>query len=77
MIGVQQAQDGLVRGFSVAVLEDLDRSAFGKVLANSLRELHGTMMGIVVAHKTARKTDEDITGRGRGPAGHGAVSGSK
>jgi hypothetical protein len=75
MIGVEQAKNGLVRNFSVAVLEDLDGGTFRKVLLNSLRQLHGPVVWVVVADKAARKTDEDITGCGWGTAGHGSVSG--
>ena len=60
MIGVEQAQDGLVRSFSVTVLKDLNQCTFRKVLANSLRELHGPVVAIVVAHEAASKTDEDV-----------------
>ena len=62
MIAVEQAKDGFVSSFPVAVLKDLNRVAFRKIKSNPPREFHGSVVRIIVAHKAARKTDEDIRG---------------
>ena len=75
VIDVEQAQYCFVSSFPVAVLKDLNRVAFRKVLSNPLRKFHGSVVRIIVAHKAARKTDDDIRqGCGR-TTGHCTVRG--
>ena len=46
----------------MTVLEDLHMSISREAALDALRELHGAMMRIVVAHESAHKSDHD-TGR--------------
>ena len=60
----------------MAVLEDLDGCALGKVVLNSMCKLYGAVVQIVVAHEAAGKADKDVGRRGRGMGGDGSVCGS-
>ena len=59
-VRVEQAKDGLIGGSPVTVLKDLDGRAFWQIVLNSVGELHGAVVEIVVAHEAAGKTDEDV-----------------
>src|ERR1700686_2983727 len=66
VIAVEQAKNGVVGGFPVAVLKDLDYVAWRKVPSNSWGKPHRPVAQTIVALKAARKTDEDIRdNRGR------------
>jgi hypothetical protein len=75
MIHVEPAKDGFVSGSSVTVLEDLDGRVFRQVGLNSVGQLHGAVIEIVVAHEAAGEADEDVRRCGWGMGGDGSVCG--
>ncbi len=60
VIAIEQPKNGFIGSFSVPVFKDLDRIAFRKVLPYPLCKFHRAVMRIIVAHKAARKTDQDV-----------------
>jgi hypothetical protein len=57
----------------VPVLEDLNVGIYRISALNALRELHGAVMQIGVAHEAADKSDNDTGRRGRRPGTNCAV----
>src|ERR1700693_4349312 len=75
VIAVEQAKNGVVGGFPVAVLKDLDYVACRKVLSNSLGKPDWPVAQTIVALKTSRKSDEDIRDNRGWMTTNGAVGG--
>jgi hypothetical protein len=59
-IGVEQVEDGPERSFAAPIFKHLDEGIFGRVPLKLMRDLHGSMVGIRVAHESANETDEDV-----------------
>jgi hypothetical protein len=72
-IAVEQAKDGLVSSSAVSVLEDADVGILGKIVSSALRELHWTLVWIVVPNESAHKADQDVRRRHRGAFDDAAV----
>ncbi len=64
-VDVEQMHDGLEGILSVTVLENFHVGVFREAALDALRELHGAVMRIVVAHESAYEADHD-TGRDGG-----------
>src|SRR5580704_7625053 len=62
-IGIEDAKDGIVGLFAVAVLENTHVCIFGNDGADTPGELNWTVMRIVVANESTDKTDQDVRGR--------------
>jgi hypothetical protein len=60
MIAVKQAQDGFVSFFAAAVLENFNVSTRRRFPTQALGQLHRTMMWIVVPHKPAGKSHQNV-----------------
>ena len=65
MITIEQAEDGLVGGFPVAVFEHLDVGSAGQIPANALRQLDWTVIGIVVTDESTGEANDNVGVRGR------------
>jgi len=76
MIGVEAAKDRVVGVLAVAVLEDLDRGAAGKIGLNLVGELHRAVAGIVVTFKAPGEADEDVRVGGSW-MGNGGIGGGE
>src|SRR5207245_11123287 len=70
VVGVELMHDGLEGISAVTVLEDFHVCVWREAAVDALRELHGAVMGIVVAHESAYEPDHD-PGRGSGFGVHG------
>jgi len=59
VVAIKQAQNGVVGGLPVTILEDLDVGVVGEILANALRQLYRSMIRTVVAYETTCESDDD------------------
>jgi hypothetical protein len=60
VIGIEKTEHDLMSPLSAAILENPDVSALGDGLVDVLGELNRAMVGIVVVHESAHKTDDDV-----------------
>jgi hypothetical protein len=75
VVAIEFADDCVVGGSAMAVLEDLDGGVLGQGRAHMPGELHGAVVGIVVANEASGEADEDVGRRCCGMNGYGTVSG--
>src|ERR1700685_959072 len=73
MIGIQKAQNFLVRGIFAVILEDFHIGARRIVFAQARRQFHAAVHGIIMAEKAAKEADYDVRRRVRRRRMHGRL----
>lgn len=74
VVAVEFAEDCVVGGAAVAVLEDLDLGV-GQGGAHVLSELYGAVVGVVVADEASGEADENVRGGCCGMCGYCTIGG--
>jgi hypothetical protein len=62
-ISVEKTNHGVVGSLPAAVFENADVCSLGNGLPNAFCQLDRAVVGVVVTHKTAHETDDNVVGR--------------
>src|ERR1051325_3013540 len=59
VIAIKQAENGVICGLPVTIFEDPDVGIVREIVLDALRQLHRTVVGIVMAHETTGKSNNN------------------